>query len=71
MSPSAERPVVLVTGAATGVGRQCARRFAASGFDVVINYLGPDEHDAGQTKQLSTYWDMVLVVVQHAAGEGA
>ena len=52
MSQSAERPVVLVTGAATGVGRQCARRFAASGFDVVINYLGPDEHDAEQTKQL-------------------
>ena len=52
MSHSEGRPVVLITGAATGVGRQCARRFAASGFDVVINYLGPDQGDAEQTKRL-------------------
>lgn len=52
MRQTRERPVVLITGAATGVGRQCARRFAASGFDVVINYLGPDAHDAKQTKDL-------------------
>ncbi len=33
-----KRPVVLVTGAATGVGRACAVRFAREGFDVVVNY---------------------------------
>lgn len=32
------RPVVLVTGSATGVGRATAVRFAREGFDVVVNY---------------------------------
>ncbi|MEZ5939995.1 MAG: glucose 1-dehydrogenase [Planctomycetaceae bacterium] len=32
------RPVALVTGSATGVGRACAVRFANEGFDVVVNY---------------------------------
>lgn len=46
------RPVVLVTGAATGVGRACCLRFADSGFDVVVNFLGPDEQDAAETVRL-------------------
>ncbi len=33
-----DRPVVLVTGGATGVGRACALRFAKLGFDCAINY---------------------------------
>ena len=32
------RPVALVTGSATGVGRACALQFADRGFDVVVNY---------------------------------
>ncbi len=32
------RPVALITGAGTGVGRACAIGFAELGFDVVINY---------------------------------
>jgi 3-oxoacyl-[acyl-carrier protein] reductase len=36
--PNSGRPVALVTGAATGVGRACALQFAKRGFDVVVNY---------------------------------
>lgn len=32
------RPVALVTGSATGVGRACILQFARRGFDVVVNY---------------------------------
>src|SRR5580700_4778573 len=32
------KPVALITGAATGIGRAAAVALAAAGFDVVINY---------------------------------
>ncbi len=35
---SSERPVALITGGGTGVGRACALQFAERGFDVVVNY---------------------------------
>jgi 3-oxoacyl-[acyl-carrier protein] reductase len=38
-----DRPVALVTGSATGVGRACAVRFAREGFDVVVNYSRSEE----------------------------
>ena len=44
----ASRPVALVTGSATGVGRACVLQFARRGFDVVINY-SRSESDALQT----------------------
>lgn len=34
----AARPRALVTGSASGIGRACALRLAAAGFDVTINY---------------------------------
>lgn len=35
-----ERPVAVITGAATGVGAACARLLASRGYDVLINYRG-------------------------------
>ena len=32
------RPVAMVTGASTGIGRAAAVALAAAGFDVVVNY---------------------------------
>ena len=32
------RPVALVTGSETGVGRACVLQFATRGYDVVVNY---------------------------------
>lgn len=37
-----ERPVVLVTGSATGIGAACARYFARHGWDVGITFLDAD-----------------------------
>lgn len=44
----ATRPVALVTGAGTGVGRACALRFAQLGYDVVVNY-SRSQSEAEQT----------------------
>jgi len=42
------RPVALVTGSATGIGRAAAVSLAAAGFDVGINY-SRSEHEAHET----------------------
>lgn len=47
------RPIALVTGSASGVGRACAVRFAKEGFDVVVNY-SRSEAEAQETVQLVT-----------------
>lgn len=35
---SKDRPVALVTGSATGVGRACVLQFATRGYDVIVNF---------------------------------
>ncbi len=42
------RPVALVTGSATGVGRACALAFAKRGYDIIVNY-SRSEAEANQT----------------------
>lgn len=37
------RDVVLITGAARGIGRECAIQFAKKGYNVVINYNNSEE----------------------------
>ena len=45
------KKVVLVTGSATGIGRECAVRFAKQSFDVVVNY-SKSETEARETLKL-------------------
>ncbi len=48
---TSSRPVALITGSATGVGRACAIRFAKLGYDLVVNYSRSDT-DAHETVRL-------------------
>lgn len=58
-----DRPVALVTGAGTGVGRACAMLFAEQGFDVVINY-SRSQSEAEQTQQLVNALGVESLLVQ-------
>lgn len=56
--------VALVTGSATGVGRACAVKFAAQGFDVVVNYPGLDREEAEETVRLVKEQGQEVLLVQ-------
>lgn len=56
------RPVALVTGSATGVGRACVLQFATRGYDVVVNYSrSVEEADETVAKAKSLGADVLLV----------
>ena len=42
--------VVIITGAATGIGKAIAKRFASEGCKVVINYFKEEENPEGLGK---------------------
>jgi NADP-dependent 3-hydroxy acid dehydrogenase YdfG len=50
---NSDRPVAIVTGSGTGVGRACIMKFAQRGFDVVVNY-SRSATEAEETAQLAT-----------------
>jgi 3-oxoacyl-[acyl-carrier protein] reductase len=54
------RPVSLVSGGASGIGRATAVRLATRGDHVVIGHYAGDPHDSGETLRL----------VERAGGEG-
>ena len=58
------RPVALITGSATGVGRACALEFCKHGFDVVVNY-SRSEAEAKQTvKDIESFGTRALLVLR-------
>ena len=52
---SLENKVAIVTGAATGIGRAIATRFAKEGASVVVDYVGPDGTAADVEKDISSF----------------
>ena len=50
-APLADK-VALVTGAARGIGRACARKLAAAGCDVVVNYYNSHDEAEGLCNEL-------------------
>ena len=58
-----QRPVALVTGSATGVGRACVLQFAKRGFDVVVNY-SRSEAEAKQTVESAKKLGAEVLLVQ-------
>lgn len=61
------RPVVLVTGSATGIGRSTAVRFASLGYDVVVNYAR-SEVDARETVRLVQEQGAAALLIQCDVG---
>lgn len=37
-----ERKIALITGATSGIGEACARKFAAGWYDIIINCRKPE-----------------------------
>ena len=64
------RPVVLVTGSATGIGRAAAIRFAALGYDVVVNY-SRSEAEARETVRLVEEQGVQSLLIQCDIGQDA
>ena len=56
------RPVALVTGSATGVGRPCVLQFAMRGYDVVVNYSRSVEEAEGTVANAKSLGADVLLV---------
>lgn len=57
------RPVALITGAASGIGRSSALRLARQGYDVVINY-SQSEARAAETAQAAEALGATTLVVK-------
>lgn len=50
-----DKKVVLITGASQGIGRQIALTMASEGYDVVINYIGPDTDALSVAKECEAF----------------
>lgn len=55
------KPVVLVTGASSGIGKSVALAFAKAGYDVVINYARSQEAALAVAKECEALGAKVLV----------
>jgi short-subunit dehydrogenase len=60
MTINAERPLALVTGASSGIGRELAKQFAQNGFDLIVNAEDGEIADvAGEIRALDAAAEVV------------
>lgn len=62
-------PVVLITGAATGIGNLTARALAAAGHTVYASMRDPQGHNAGHARELLDIAKRDGVVMVNVRGE--
>ncbi|MFQ5418133.1 MAG: 3-oxoacyl-ACP reductase family protein [Myxococcota bacterium] len=67
---SAEAPVALVTGGATGIGAACCRALAADGFRVGIHFRSSEERALKLAAELSNAFTLRADLCDDAAVEG-
>ena len=63
--------VALVTGAARGIGRACARKLASAGCDVVVNYYNSHEEAEGLCNELRGLGRRALAVQASVGDPGS
>src|SRR3954471_18608750 len=72
MDDFTQRPLALVTGASSGIGRELAKQFAEHGFDVVVAAEDPAIHDAArELEKLGARVEPVQVDLATVAGVDA
>lgn len=57
-------PAALITGSSRGIGKSTARRFAADGYDVVVNYRTSEEAAKRTAEQIEAETQREALVVQ-------
>ena len=56
-----ERKIALITGATSGIGEACARKFAAGGYDIIINCRKPEKGEALKAELARTGADALVL----------
>lgn len=69
-SSTSDRPLTVVTGASSGIGRELARQFAEHGFDLPIAAEDPGIHDAAAALRRDSQTAVKAVQVDLATFSG-